>query len=217
MCGRFTLTRPDLDEVACAFGVEVEAESARLYRPRWNVAPTTGHWMLRLDRGAARLVPARFGTEGHGGRLVINARAETAADLRTFRDAFRSDRCVVPADGFYEWRGSRTDRTPLWFHAPDRGLLFLAGLAFERGGDRSFVLLTTAANGTMRPVHDRMPALLSREGAAAWLRRPDATLLRPAPEAWLTARAASPLVNDVANDCPALLDAPPPRRQLDLL
>lgn len=216
MCGRLTLTRPDLDDVARAFGAEIEAESAHGYRPRWNVAPTQDHWIVRVEGGARRVVPARFGIAGCDGRLLVNARAETAADLRTFRDAFLDARCVVPADGFYEWQGGRRDRTPLWFHAPDGALLLLAGLAFERDGERRFVVVTTAANERMRPVHDRMPALLSRDAAVAWLQRADPSLLRPAPEAWLAAREVSPRVNDPREDGPALLEAAP-RRQLTLL
>ncbi len=216
MCGRLTLTRPDLDEVARAFGAEVDAESARLYRPRWNVAPTQDHWIVRVERGAPRIVPARFGIAGLDGRPLVNARAETAGDLRTFRDAFLGDRCVVPADGFYEWQGGRHDRTPLWFHAPDGALLLLAGLAFERDGERRFVIVTTAANERMRPVHDRMPALLSRDAAVAWLERADPALLRPAPDAWLAAREVSHRANDPGQDDPALLEAAP-RRQLTLL
>lgn len=171
---------------------------------------------MRAEGGAPRVVPARFGLEVRKGHLVINARAETAADLRIFRDAFQGGRCVVPADGFYEWQGGRGDRTPLWFHAPDGGLLLFAGLAFERDGCRRFVILTTAANERMRSVHDRMPALLSRDEAVAWLEHPDAALLRPAPEAWLSAREVSSRVNDPEEDGPALIEAAP-RRQLTLL
>jgi putative SOS response-associated peptidase YedK len=172
MCGRFTLTRPDLDELVREFGGEVDAETARLYRPRWNFAPTNSHVILELADATKRLVPARFGLDAPGGRLVINARSETAATLRTFRNAFAHERCVVPADGFYEWQGSREDRRPLWFHAPGSGLLLFAGLAFEHQGERSFVILTTAANDLLRPIHDRMPALLSFDGARRGSRGP---------------------------------------------
>src|SRR5690242_8003949 len=104
MCGRFTLTARDIDEAARAFGADYAREHARLYRPRWNLAPTDSHWMVRLDEaGRRRMVPARFGFVGHGGPVIINARSETAAVLPTFRQAFSEARCLVPADGFYEW------------------------------------------------------------------------------------------------------------------
>src|SRR5512141_1867073 len=87
MCGRFTLTRPDLDALARELAAEVDAETARLHSPRWNVAPTTRSIIVVQD-GARRLVSARFGTDVPGGRFVINARIETAARLGAFRDAF---------------------------------------------------------------------------------------------------------------------------------
>src|SRR5919204_2373876 len=108
MCGRFTLTSRDIDDAARAFGAEVAQEHAKLYRPRWNVAPTDGHWIVRLDdAGKRRMEPARFGFSLFDGRLVINARSETAARLSTFRRAFSEGRCLVPADGFYEWQGEK--------------------------------------------------------------------------------------------------------------
>ncbi len=217
VCGRFTLTRPDLDELVEEFGAEVDAEISRLYRPRWNIAPTNTHIVLKLEDGAKRLVSARFGFDAPGARFVINARSETAATLRTFRNAFALQRCIVPADGFYEWQGGRGDRRPMWFHAPGGGLLLFAGLSFEHQGERSFVILTTAANDLLRRVHDRMPALLSRGAAEAWLARPDEALLIPAPEGTLVSREVSEQVNDVANDRPELLEAPAPRRQLTLV
>jgi putative SOS response-associated peptidase YedK len=213
MCGRFTLTRPDLDTLARELGAEVDAEAARLHRPRWNVAPATRSVILLQD-GERRLVSARFGTDAPGGRFVINARSETAARLRSFRNAFAHARCVVLADGFYEWPGDRGDRRPVWFHPPGGGLLLLAGLAFDGAG---FVVLTTGANELIHPLHDRMPVLLSHDGAERWLTRPDDALLVPASTGALVAREVSERVNDVANDGPDLLDAPRPRRQLTLL
>ena len=218
MCGRFTLTTRDIATVAGDLAARVDREREKLYRPRWNVAPTDEHWIVRIDgKGRRRMEPARFGLDGPGGQLVINARGETAAALPTFRQAFSEGRCLVPADGFYEWRGGRTARRPLWFHDPAGGLLVFAGLAFERQGSLAFVILTTAANDLVRPFHDRMPVLLSPDGAREWLTRADTDLLSPAPEAWLTAREVSARVNIVANDGPELLQPPAPESQLKLI
>jgi putative SOS response-associated peptidase YedK len=218
MCGRFTLTTRDVDDVARALAAEVERERARLYCPRWNVAPTDEHWVVRLDgTGRRHLLPARFGFEGSGGQLIINARSETASRLPSFRRAFSEGRCLVPADGFYEWRGGRAERRPLWFHHPAGRLLVFAGLVTESLGFSSFVILTTAANDLVRPVHDRMPVLLSTEGAEGWLARPDLDLLAPAPAGWLAAREVSKRVNLVANDGPELLEPPAPAPQLKLI
>jgi putative SOS response-associated peptidase YedK len=123
----------------------------------------------------------------------------------------------VPADAFYEWQGGRAERRPLWFHDPTGELLVFAGLAFERAGSLAFVILATAANDFMRPVHDRMPVLLSAERAEAWRARPDAGLLAPAPSSRLVAREVSSRVNSVANDGPELLEPPAPASQPSLL
>lgn len=217
MCGRFTLTTEDVHELAAALRAEVDAELARLHRPRWNVAPTDEHWVVLLEEGRRVLRRARFGVEAPGGRLIINARSETAPSLRPFSAAFQGGRCLVPADGFFEWRGARSERRPCWLHPPCGGLLLLAGLAVECQGSLGFVILTTAANGLVAPLHDRMPALLAPDGAAAWLSGPDVSLLAPAPEGWLAAREVSAAVNAVANDGPELLERPAPARQLKLL
>ena len=123
----------------------------------------------------------------------------------------------MPADGFFEWQGGRSDRRPVWFHSPDGGVLLLAALLVERQGSLGFVILTTAANRRVAPLHDRMPALLTVDGAEAWLARPDPSLLAPAPEGWLATREVSAAVNSVTNDGPELLEAPAPARQLKLL
>ena len=128
MCGRFTLTTREVHDLARALSATfADEDSARLHRPRWNIALMNDHWLPPPDAGRRALVRARFGLDGPGGRLVINARAETAAKLPTFRDAFERGRCVVPADGFYEWQGGRGQRSPMWFHPPDGGLLLLPG------------------------------------------------------------------------------------------
>jgi putative SOS response-associated peptidase YedK len=204
-------------DLARALDVEVPSEAAGVHRARWNIAPTDEHWVVRLEHGRRVLVRARFGVQSGAG-LIINARSETAAELRTFRGAFQGGgRCLVPADGFFEWKGSRAERRPVWFHPPGGGLLLFAGLVLEGREAPRFVVLTTRANATVAPLHDRMPALLSPDGAAAWLSRADPALLAPGPEDWLTAREVSSLVNTVANDGPELLESPPPEPQLKLV
>ena len=108
-----------------------------------------------------------FGGRPYHGQLIINARSQTAATLATFRRAFSEGRCLVPADGFYEWQGKRSERRPLWFHDPGEKPLAFAGLVEEYHGSPAFVIRTTAANGLVRSVHDRIPVLLSSEGAEA--------------------------------------------------
>ena len=217
MCGRMTLTVPDLREVAALLEAQLAPEDAALYRPRWNAAPTDQHWLLQAD---GRLLPARWGFASATG-LLINARAETAGRLAAFRDAFAHRRVVVLADGFYEWAGPKSDRRPIWFHPRAGGLLYLAGLSEEgKDGKPCFVVLTTDARGPVAAAHDRMPVLLPREQLRDWLERPESGLLVPAPEEILLGTEVSTRVNSVANDDASLLEPakkPPPPRQLTLI
>ena len=231
MCGRFTLTRRDFRELAALLGADVWQEHAPLYRPRYNIAPTDQHWMLRQKREERQLLPAKWGLvnswaeNAKGAFKQINARSESAARLPAFRDAFARRRCLVPADGFFEWRGAKDARQPFWFHPPDDGLLLFAGLyeSWRNPQDgewqRTFTILTTDANETVSPVHDRMPAILPAAQVDEWLFTPpegappaDAgklrALLRPAPSGALVATEVSPRVNSVKNDDPSVLDPP---------
>ncbi len=208
MCGRITLTMPDLDDVAAALEASVSVEDALLYRPRFNGAPTDRLWIVEPDH---KLVPALWGFPGG----TINARSETAAHSPAFRDAFAHRRVVVPADGFYEWKGPRSDRRPVWFRPREGSILFLAGLAATAPDGRPcFVVLTTEAAGPVAELHDRMPVLLPRDRAQAWLQRADSSLLVPAPPDFLTATEVSTRVNSVANDDAECIARPMPKRQL---
>jgi putative SOS response-associated peptidase YedK len=149
--------------------------------------------------------------------MCINAKAETVDKLPSFREAFERRRCVVPADGFFEWRGPKARREPLWIHPADGALLLFAGL-FEAWQPQlgewrtTFTILTTAANRTIEPIHNRMPVILDEAGADDWMngRERDPLslkrLLAPAPDDLLVVRPASPLVNSVKNEGPELLE-----------
>jgi putative SOS response-associated peptidase YedK len=228
MCGRFTLTVPDYETLAEALGVAPFAELAETYRPRYNLPPMDPHWVLRVRDGARQLVPARWGLVPSWAKSVvdaakrINARAETLRDKPTFRAAFERRRCVVPADGFFEWVGPKGKRQPIWFRPPDGGLLYFAGLYESRRDpatdtwSKTFTIITTPPNDLVAPVHDRMPAVLAADAIDAWM-TPGAAepeleaayaLLRPAPPGALVAIPVSSRVNDVANDDPGCLEPP---------
>lgn len=216
MCGRFTLTTPDLDGLARQFRAELDPAFRRPWRPRFNIAPGDWHVLVRQEGGGLRLKEATFGFAARPGQLTINARAESAAVKPTFREAWRSHRCAVPADGFYEWGGPVGARRPSWLHRPDgRPLLFAALWRPSTAGVPEFTILTVDANADVRALHDRMPAVLADGALDAWLdgREPP----RVAPEGTLAAREVSTRVNSVKNDDPGCLDAPEKDSQLSLL
>jgi putative SOS response-associated peptidase YedK len=228
MCGRFTLTTRDFDALAAELGAAVAPDAAARYRPRYNIAPTDEHWILRTKQEQRQLLPAKWGlvnswaADAKGAFRQINARAETAMKRSAFRDAFVHRRCVIPADGFFEWQGAKDARRPIWFHDPDGGLLYFAGL-YESWRDprtdawqRTFTILTTAANDVVAPVHDRMPVILPPASADDWLFVPSsgaetqaervAALLRPAAARAIIGTEVSPRVNSVANDDPSCIE-----------
>jgi len=223
MCARFTLTLPDYAALARALGVEITGAPLDLYHPRYNAAPGQQQLILRAHDGRREIVPARWGLIPRWAKdpsiasKLVNARAETAPEKPAFRDAFVKRRCVVPADGFYEWGGKKGARRPFWFHPKGGGLLRLAGL-YESWKDPetgepllTFTILTTPANAVVGKLHTRMPALLGEEDLDVWLGREDAAgsleaLLRPAPADVLEMRPVSPRVNSVTHDDPSLLE-----------
>lgn len=211
-----TLTRRSLEEIADELQAAYPPEAADGYRPRYNVAPSDAHPIVRPAPGPTPpvLQMARWGLPrppGERGAPHINARSETAAVKGTFRAAYDRRRCVVPADGFYEWdKAADGGRRPYWFHRADGALLLLAGLYEDVPGpsgapQRRFVVLTTAANDLVAPIHDRMPVILPPEAVGPWLTVPARSLLRPAPAGWLVATPVSRRANSVKNDDPACL------------
>jgi putative SOS response-associated peptidase YedK len=149
---------------------------------------------------------------GPEGPPLINARAETAATKPAFRSAFRKRRCLVPADGFFEWKAQGRGKQPYLF-GPRGGLFAFAGL-WERWGAalESCAVLTVAANGLGRPLHERMPAILHRDDYSLWLDPgvQDAealqALLRPYPEGEMEARPVNSWVNDARHDDPRCIE-----------
>ncbi len=203
-------------------GVPVEQLVEEDYRPRWNIAPTDPHWIARMKYEDREVLPAKWGLVQFGSKDAkrassqINARAETVAMRPAFRNAWqRNRRCIIPADGFYEWTGPKDARKPIWYHRPDGDLLFFAGLyeSWQPTPDtwqRTFTIITTTANGLLAPIHDRMPVILTEEAADEWLFQGNDSssvgrLLVPASDGYLVASAASTRVNSVKNDDAACL------------
>jgi putative SOS response-associated peptidase YedK len=229
MCGRYTLTNPDPLGLRARFDILESIEVAD--EPRYNIAPTDPVLAVRLfdgsrDLGRLRwgLVPGRWAEE-QSGRPLINARVETLATQSAFAESFRERRCLIPADGFYEWLTDERGKRPVWLSRPDGDLFAFAGVWAElrrKGSDdvlHSCAIVTCPPNGLIGPIHDRMPVILDRGAESSWL-DPDGSaeelleLLVPAPDDALVAREVPDLVNDVREDGPALIE---PRQEQDAL
>jgi putative SOS response-associated peptidase YedK len=221
MCGRYTLTAPG----------EIVAEIFELVDvppilPRYNLAPTQEAAVVRIVKpGAPRTLAAlRWGLIPYWaqdpaiGNRMINARAESVAEKPAYRDSFRRRRCLVPADGFYEWKKlDAKTKQPYLIHRQDRRPFAFAGLwsswrSPESGPLETFTILTTSPNDLMRRLHDRMPVILDPRDYAAWLdpANRDAahlqSLLAPAPDGGWQATPVSRAVNHPAHDAPDCIE-----------
>lgn len=205
MCGRYTLTCPDEDTLIEGLPFDEINETRIRFRPRYNVAPGQSSPIVYLNERGVALVDARWGFERAGSALVINARSERAAQAPMFRDAFAEGRCLVPADGFVEWRKEGRVNQPYLFRRTAGGLLMMAGLQQEG----RYVILTCDARGMAAEIHDRMPVLLEPEAAHRWLHEAE---LAPS---WELSRApVSPRINRADQDDPACLE-PLPQSSFD--
>jgi len=221
MCGRFGLFTPE-SELARELAAEVRAPDPG---PRFNIAPTQEVLACRATAPDQReLVALRWGlvpfwSDGPDSAYrMINARAETAADKPAFRAAFRRRRCLIPADGFYEWqsRGPGQPKQPYWFTLAGGGPMAFAGLwehweDGEGGVVESCTILVGPPNERIRPVHDRMPIILPPRDWSLWLDpgvsdpavlRP---LLAPFPAEAMAAAPVSRRVNNPGNEGPELI------------
>jgi putative SOS response-associated peptidase YedK len=174
------------------------------------------HGERALGRLRWGLIPARW-AERRPGPPLINARAETLEHQPAFAASFRERRCLIPADGFYEWRDGESGKAPVWISLADGGLFAFAGIWAARpsrdgdGALHSCAIVTCAPNELIRPIHDRMPVVLMPDAETRWLEpgageEEMASLLVPAPEDLLVAREVVDAVNDVREDGPHLLD-----------
>jgi putative SOS response-associated peptidase YedK len=224
MCGRYFQQRAPAS-VAAYF----EASNATPnLAPNWNRAPTQDGLVLRRhpETGARHLDALRWGLvprwakDPSVGSRMINARSESLSEKPAFREAFARRRCVVTADGFYEWRTEGKAKQPFAVAMADGSPMALAGL-WEgwRAPDgevlRTFTIVTGEANEKLAAMHHRMPVILPREAWPAWLGETEADeaelreVLRPCPPEWLAVWPVSPRVNKVTENDPALLARDP--------
>ena len=218
MCGRYTLTTP-VERLAEQFGFD--GASVEL-QPNYNVAPTQGVAAVLEDGGQRRLEVLRWGLipawadDPQIGSRMINARSETAPGKPSFRRAFRERRCLIPADGFYEWKRTNSTKQPFYIHMREGRPFAFAGLweCWSKGGEgevRTCTILTTKANALVGEVHDRMPVILAPDTYDVWLdpasERDELTgLLAPYPEDEMEAYPVSRFVNSPSNNDPRCVE-----------
>ncbi len=216
MCGRYTLTI-DIKTVAEKFGVPASLDTS----PRYNIAPTQ-EVVSVMRNGASHLARLRWGLipswakdESIGSRM-INARAETLTEKPSFKGLLRSKRCLIVADGFYEWKQENGSKIPMYMTLKSGEPFAFAGLwDLWKSPDgehiRSCTIITTEPNDLVAPIHNRMPAILLPGVYADWLdpdMRDEQALshwLAPYPAEEMTARPVSRLVNDPKRDSPELI------------
>ena len=223
MCGRFALT---ISPTVLAKLFELATEPN--LKPRYNIAPTQDVAAVRLSPdGSERvldtlrwgLIP-RWAQDPAVGARLINARSETVAEKPAFKEAFKKRRCLLPADGFYEWRKTGGKKQPVFIRRKDTSPLALAGLwELWRGPGNeeieSCTILTTTANTFLKPIHERMPVIIDAGNFEPWLdtgiRKPELLqeLFKPCPVSLLTAYPVSTIVNSPKYDNPRCLEPIP--------
>jgi putative SOS response-associated peptidase YedK len=224
MCGRFTITleAAELQETLGLNSVPAD------WKPRFNAAPTQPVGAV-LDGSLRNVEMLRWGLipswakDKEIGSRLINARSETLSEKPSFRNAFARRRCLILADGFFEWRrfaDKKIPSQPYFFHLQDAKPFAFAGLwetwrSPEGEMIRSCTIITTQANELVAPIHDRMPVILSGEALWTWLQPPDLetgrALLRPFPSERMQAIPIQRLVNDPGLDSPEILSPMDPR------
>ncbi|MGB5581956.1 MAG: SOS response-associated peptidase [Woeseia sp.] len=215
MCGRFAFYSPS-EATAALFGVD----NAPPVEPRYNIAPTQYIAAVRNnEKGSRELTMLRWGLvpfwakDPSIGNRMINARAETVAEKPSFRSAYKKRRCLILADGFYEWHTEAGTKTP-WFISPADGKPFAFAGLWETWQDKESdesmqtgTIITSAASAFMETLHHRMPVILQSETASVWLAGGDETLqdvaaITPKMRAWPVART----VNNARNEGAELID-----------
>lgn len=224
MCGRYVQYTP-INELAAIFDASIHVDT---WRPRYNITPGSMVLACRLrDDGQRDIVALHWGLipswskDRKLGFRTINARAETVADKPAFRAAFKRRRCLIPADGYYEWRATESGKQPYFFSSRDGRPFAFAGL-WEQWTDRetgeqlqSCTIIVTEANQRLRSIHDRMPVVLGVDDYATWLgpeskdRERLLALLQPADPDAIEAYAVDRRVNSPANDDPSLIEPIP--------
>ncbi|NQU50512.1 MAG: SOS response-associated peptidase [Planctomycetes bacterium] len=208
MCGRYSLNTSAKD---LAHQFKLIADPS--WDARYNIAPTQNALMIAAHLDGRMAQTAAWGfqppwlKDGASGKVLINARAETAANKTTFADAFRSQRCLIPASSFFEWQTQGGQKLPWLLHLPDKPTFAMAGLWQQQETGLRFTVLTLASCGQAESVHHRMPWILPSDKMEDWLNASSSNI--PNPEQTLGAQLqkyrVTAKVNKVAFESPACL------------
>ncbi len=205
MCGRYSLGCDDVDALREGLDFEIFSETGLTVVPRYNIAPAQRAVIVRWVEDRPVLAKRQWGFVRPEGGIAINARSERASRTPLFCDAFAKSRCLVPADGFFEWRREGKINQPYWFVPADGRLMLMAGLC-EQG---RFAVMTMSASEPVREIHDRMPVMVAHAHAIDWLDKGKLTA-----GVSLTKRQVSTRVNRVKHDDP-LCVAPADQQAFD--
>lgn len=214
MCGRYATA---LNQAEWSGLFPVRPDSLDIPEPRYNLAPSQGAPVIRELDGERRLdlirwglVPAWAKNPTDVRHNLFNARAETAAEKPSFRSAFKSRRCLMPASGFFEWRTVDGVKQPYYISRVDGAPMVFAGLweRWAKDGQEldSCTMLTTSANEFMRDLHHRMPVILEADAREIWLEEGSEAVLGPSAEGVLQAWPVTRAVGNVRNESPGLLE-----------
>lgn len=213
MCGRMAITLPH-DAMAQMFSA-AKSNTLPADEPNWNVCPTTTIAAVTSHDNVRHLRPMRWGfiptwyDKPNGGPLLINARAETIAEKPAFREACRHRRCLIAADGFYEWHRDGDTPLPYWVTRTDGAPMVFGGIWQNWGDQATCAIVTTDANADMAPIHHRLPLILPPDDWALWLGEAGhgaAKLMTPAKEGVLSLRRVSKAVNSNRATGPELIE-----------
>ena len=217
MCGRYTLRTP-VETLVERFEINEYPSSIT---PSYNIAPSQGVAAVIAENGKRKLEMLHWGLipswakDPEVGNKMINARAETVAEKPSYRKAFKERRCLILADGFYEWQKTDSGKQPFYIRMEDESPFAFAGLweSWQNGREiRSCTIITTSPNEVAAQVHNRMPVILHPEDYEIWLdpdfdeREPLTTLLKPFPAEAMEAYPVSRKVNRPANNDPEVIE-----------
>jgi putative SOS response-associated peptidase YedK len=227
MCGRYTL-HSSAEEVANHFDAKLSDEDHEFFEPSYNIAPGSTRPVVLLGNQQQRtiggmrwgLIPS-WAEDEQTGYKMINARAESIDEKKSFNGPFQSQRCIVPANGFYEWKSDKKEKQPFYIRVLTHDIIGFAGL-YEKWESKegeliySFTIITTEANALVKPLHDRMPVVLQPNHYSTWLdpennEQPEVlkNLLQPYPFEEMATFRVTEEVNTPKNDRPELIQPIP--------